>query len=48
MRLLGDVRLIENEKLAPPTDGASAARANQASKFEIREYGDHWHCSCSS
>ena len=46
MRPLGDVRLIENEKLAPPTDGASAARANQAGKFEVREYGDH--CSCTS
>ena len=45
MRLLGDVRLIED--LAAPTDGASAARAiDQASKFEVLEYGDH--CSCSS
>ena len=46
MCLLGDVHLIENENLAPPTDGTSAAQANQASKFEVREYGDH--CSCSS
>ena len=37
MRLLGDVRLIENENLAPPTVARARSRANQASKFEVCE-----------
>ena len=46
MCLLGDVHLIENEKLAPPTVGTSASeRVSQLSKFEVREHGDHYCCS---
>ena len=42
MCLLGDVRLIENEKLACPLLARASAQANQASKFEVCEYGDHY------
>ena len=45
MRLLGDVHLIENENLARPLLARVSARANQASKFEVHEYGDHYCCS---
>ena len=41
MCLLGDVCLIENEKLALPTDGT----IERSSTFEVREYGDHYCCS---
>ena len=47
MRLLGDVCLIESEKLAPPTVGTST-RANQLSQFEVREYGDYHCCTTCS
>ena len=43
MHLFGDVCLIENEKLAPPTVGTSALELTmQASKFEVRKYRDHY------
>ena len=34
MRLLGDVHLIENENLVPPTIGTRAIPVNQASKLK--------------
>ncbi len=37
MRLLGDVCLIENEKLVPPLLARVSARAKQASKSEVCE-----------